>query len=333
MALPLLLVAGAIIAGGAGVAVGASAKGDLDEAKRINKRAEDILRDASESLEHQRRQTQERLTRLGYHKRILHHFGLRPFVHWFLRIKNVDYTSTPLGEDWRFTEDDTFTIQRTVTNMENVVGFSAGSLAAGTLVGLATYGSVGFLGTASTGTAIVGLSGAAASNATLAWFGGGAVAAGGGGTALGAAALGGIALGPALLVGSLILQSKANEALQTAHSNVARSQLAAEKLQVAAVGAQEILDTADEVTRVLKELQADHLGGHCLELQRLVTTNEDYRTYSEAEKHLVMRTASVARTANIVAEARLFDEKGIVTKEIRRILKQANDFLKAANRM
>ena len=44
-------------------------------------------------------------------------------------------------------------------------------------------------GTASTGTAISTLSGAAASNAALAWLGGGALAAGGGGTAAGGALL------------------------------------------------------------------------------------------------------------------------------------------------
>ncbi|MCI1211113.1 hypothetical protein [Bifidobacterium tibiigranuli] len=50
-------------------------------------------------------------------------------------------------------------------------------------------GAVGTLATASTGTAIASLSGVAASNATLAWLGGGSLAAGGGGMVAGAAAL------------------------------------------------------------------------------------------------------------------------------------------------
>jgi len=62
-------------------------------------------------------------------------------------------------------------------------------------------------GTASTGTAISALSGAAASKAALAWLGGGALAAGGKGMAGGAAILGlanpvGIAIGVSALVGS-----------------------------------------------------------------------------------------------------------------------------------
>ncbi len=66
-----------------------------------------------------------------------------------------------------------------------------GTVATGTSV-IATTGAmalVGVYGTASTGTAISGLSGAAATNATLAWFGGGSVAAGGGGVAAGTAVL------------------------------------------------------------------------------------------------------------------------------------------------
>lgn len=83
----------------------------------------------------------------------------------------------------------------------------------------ATTAAVMAFGTASTGTAIASLSGAAATNATLAALGGGALAAGGGGMALGSAILGGMTLGMGLLVGGIIfsftgqgLSKKADEA-------------------------------------------------------------------------------------------------------------------------
>ena len=66
---------------------------------------------------------------------------------------------------------------------------TAGGTAVGALAGVTAMGVVSTFATASTGTAISALSGAAATNATLAWFGGGAIAAGGGGMALGAAVL------------------------------------------------------------------------------------------------------------------------------------------------
>ena len=101
------------------------------------------------------------------------------------------------------------------------LGTAGGFAAAG-----ATTAAVMALGTASTGTAIASLSGVAATNATLAALGGGAIAAGGGGMALGTAVLGAATLGVGLLVGGLIfnatgsgLSEKADEAMKQATEN------------------------------------------------------------------------------------------------------------------
>lgn len=90
-----------------------------------------------------------------------------------------------------------------------------GGAAAGTAGGFAAAGAatsaVMALGTASTGTAIASLSGAAATNATLAALGGGALAAGGGGIALGTTILGATTLGVGLLVGGFIFNATGNK--------------------------------------------------------------------------------------------------------------------------
>jgi len=93
--------------------------------------------------------------------------------------------------------------------------FSGGStmLKVGTITSQGLVALTGIIGTASTGTAISSLSGAAATNATLAWFGGGSLASGGGGMALGSLVLGGVALGSALMVGGFIVAEKGDEAL------------------------------------------------------------------------------------------------------------------------
>lgn len=67
-------------------------------------------------------------------------------------------------------------------------GFAAGAAVASMAPTAAIWAAATF-GTASTGTAISTLSGAAATQASLAWLGGGALAAGGGGTAAGSALL------------------------------------------------------------------------------------------------------------------------------------------------
>ena len=80
--------------------------------------------------------------------------------------------------------------------------------AAGAAGGFAAAGAVPAaimaLGSASTGTAIATLSGQAAVNAMLAWLGGGSIAAGGGGMALGAIVLNVATVGVGLLIGGII---------------------------------------------------------------------------------------------------------------------------------
>ena len=333
MPLPLLLIGAAIALGGTGIAAGASAMGDFDEAKRRNKKAKETVKRAEKSLKRQRRNTQEALEDLGKRKVHLHENGLRPFVDAFSRIKNVDYAGLPSGKDLQVTEVETLDIQRTVTEMEDLVGPGTGALGAGALAGIATYGSVGALGTASTGTAIAGLSGAAATNATLAWLGGGSLAAGGLGIAGGTAVLGGIAAAPVLLVGGLVMKSKASDALGDAKSNLKKAEAFAEAMEERKVAADAIRQKANEAHEVLVALQGDHLDEALPQLKRLVSTNDDYGTYNDQQKRLVWRTVLVAETAHRVAEAPLFDKDGRVTKEIRRALKKAKDFLKAMKNM
>ena len=70
------------------------------------------------------------------------------------------------------------------------IGLAGTAVAGATAAaGPALYAAAGLFGVASTGTRIAGLSGAASSSARLAWLGGGAMAAGGGGVALGSTIL------------------------------------------------------------------------------------------------------------------------------------------------
>lgn len=91
-----------------------------------------------------------------------------------------------------------------------LAGAAAGG-AGGVLTAAGAYGLVGIFGSASTGTAISTLTGIAAKNATMAWFGGGAIAAGGGGIVTGACILGGLVAGPALYVFGSWLKSSADD--------------------------------------------------------------------------------------------------------------------------
>lgn len=352
MPLPLLLVGAAVVAGGWGVKKGFDAKNDFDAAESINEDAQEIFDKAKHSLEECKEETQSRLESLGQQKALLFEEALIPFVETYSRIKNIDFKDMDIpDDDIQVTSGEILEIRDAVTRMEEVVGGAAGALGSGALAGLAAYGSVGVLASASTGTAIAGLSGAAATNATLAWLGGGSLAAGGLGIAGGTAVLGGIVAAPVLLVGGLMLASKAEEAKENALSNRLKASAAAEAMETAEVAARAIGRKADEVGVVLKRLHEDHLAEDIKEFQNLVysrsknkliyrtvslakkpleiliSKSSDYRTYSKPEKELVFRTALLAKTAKNLIEAPLLEENGSITMAIRKELKKVREFL------
>ena len=116
------------------------------------------------------------------------------------------------------------------------------------------------LATASTGTAISTLSGAAATNAVLAWLGGGAIAAGGGGMAAGAAVLTGITVGTTAGVGLLaagLVASKVFAKKATAATNyLAETQIWTAKQQASLLMAKAMKLRALELQKVTLDLEA-----------------------------------------------------------------------------
>ncbi|NUE65751.1 chemotaxis protein [Snodgrassella sp. ESL0253] len=86
----------------------------------------------------------------------------------------------------------------------------------GVVTGFAVYSGVMAFAAASTGTPIVALSGAAASNATMAAIGGGSLASGGWGMAGGAMFLGAAAIAPTFAIGGYAYENYAEKALKKA---------------------------------------------------------------------------------------------------------------------
>lgn len=93
----------------------------------------------------------------------------------------------------------------------HAVEAGAKALGAGASIAVGSWVAVSFLGSASTGMAISGLSGAAATSATLAWFGAGSLATGGAGIMGGVFVLSGLALIPAAVIGALLGNKRAQE--------------------------------------------------------------------------------------------------------------------------
>lgn len=130
-------------------------------------------------------------------------------------------------------EQTQVSVVKTVT--ESAAGAIAGTgMGAGTAAGM--FVAVSAARTASTGTAIASLSGAAASSSTLAWLGGGSLAAGGMGVAGGTAVLTGIVALPALLaIGGVLVWKgrKLRRAAEGESEKLDAAEIALEDMQAA----------------------------------------------------------------------------------------------------
>lgn len=157
-------------------------------------------------------------------------------------------------------------IEETISAAETAMNLTKG-VSAGVGTALGAWALVSTLGTASTGAAIGSLSGVAATNATLAWFGGGALAAGGGGMAAGTAVLGGIVVLPALVLTGIFSHLKANKQIQ----EIERKML-------------DILETLDQIHGNLLQMELIEKRS-----QELIVAIEKYRQTFQHEIEIVCK--------------------------------------------
>ena len=323
MPLPFVLLGAALVTGGFGAKKGKDAYDDFKGAKERNDRAARWVREGERTLEEARETLKDAMFDLAALKSIIYKDELLPFVEAFERIKRVDFHDNfridgdlPAMDSYSF--DD---MRATTLEMKDVLQGGLTSMSSGAVAGLAAYGGVGFLGTASTGTAIGGLSGAAATNATLAWLGGGSLASGGFGMAGGMAVLGGVVAGPVLAVGGLVASSKAKEALENARSNQAQAEQARDQMLAAADVAKGIARRCKEIHDVLFSLVV-RFRGMRKALEGLVDSNQHYPSYTDAQKKLVFTTAALATVLKAILEYKLIDEQGSLTPESRHAVEE-----------
>ncbi len=196
-------------------------RNDRQHSERIRRWADEQKEEVEARLAAAKTQTAESLQRLGELRVGIYDSTVQEFLRLYDLIGAIK--AQGLQEINRSLAIDSQLIQvqqlRVVSEhvQEMLTGSGAGVMGGATLA-LGAWGLAGTLGTASTGTAIGTLSGAAATNATLAWLGGGAASAGGLGMAGGVAVLGGAVLIPTALVAMYFGQSDAKKKLNQAHN-------------------------------------------------------------------------------------------------------------------
>lgn len=254
MAIPVLLWGATAALAATGIVKGAAALSDIDDAKEIGERAERRYKRRKRELNSTKDETNLAFEELGQFKVDIFNNQIRHIVQVLNNTSNKHAKSELSGFNSTFDIAELKEMETMVqTSLELSTNLGSSAIT-GALAGFGVYGAVPMLATASTGTAISTLSGAAATNATLAWLGGGSLAAGGFGMAGGMVALGGIVAGPALAIGGFMLASKAEEALTEARAYRAEIDEAIDEMDLITEGLEGLKENAREIRHTLEEM-------------------------------------------------------------------------------
>ena len=331
LVLPLLFIGIAAASGMLGIGSTVKAGLDTKSANRINKNANELVQQSTDHLNAQRLACGNALTQLGAEKLSVLNGTLSAFLDVFTQIKNVDFGETEgLDELHRLHIDEQEFVE--LRGMANFAGSIAGGAVAGTasgaLAAFGAYGAAQALAFASTGTAISALSGAAATNATLAFFGGGSLAAGGLGMAGGTVVLGGLVAGPALLVMGLVAGKAAQKGLEKAYTNRAEAIQIAAQLNTASLQCETIRRRTYMFYNLLARLDSYfmpliHRMGDIVKIE-----GDDYSQYSAEFKTVIASCASVAVSIKSVLDTPLLTDDGLLTDASEETATNIEGFLK-----
>ena len=331
MPLPIAFIGIAAVTSAVGAGNLVKAGIDTNAANLANKSANGIVQDSTDYLNAHRQACGDSLARLGEEKVFVLNNSITEFLDCFQRIKNVDFRDTEGLDELRKMHLDAgdFEEMRTLANFAgSLVGGAVAGTAGGALAAFGAYGAAQALAVASTGTAISTLSGAAATNATLAFFGGGALSAGGLGVAGGTAVLGGLVAGPALMIMGFVAGGVARKNLDKAKTNKAEAIQIATQANAAGLQCDAIRRRTNMFYNLLARLDTYFLP-LIYKMESIVENEgEDYRAYSADSKKAIASCASIAVTVKSVLDTPLLTDDGLLTDQSEETGTSVEGFLK-----
>ncbi|MFG2008736.1 hypothetical protein ACGFNF_06635 [Micromonospora sp. NPDC048868] len=328
--MPIPLIAAALIAigtatGGGGLALGGVGAYDIVQATSRLKKAQRRYEQRRSESEATLTATNDKLKALGEHQK-----------------QALDDVVTRMGDFLRrherqVRESERLLVEGVDATMSQVPGLrgldveavawisgALGSAAAGAGTGAGVTAAASSFGLASTGAAISGLSGAAAESATLALLGGGSIASGGGGMALGATALSFVTIGPALLVGGLVVKGQGTKALTQATEFEAKIAVAIADLDETDARLSGVDARADELSHLLTTLSAHAVGAQDL-LESEPFDPKVHAARFQRAMTLVMAVRDVAATPVIDTQGELNERSANLTVKYRPLSEEPGD--------
>ena len=317
MPIPFILGGLAIATAGYGATRTYDAYKRSREADKLQNNANEINTNAEYKNKSARKSAQNALKNLGRAKINIWGHSIGRFLELCDRIDMEEVNmQSAISTDEAFFDD----LKQCEMEVSSMLAGGIGGIGAGGLAAFGAYSATMALASASTGTAIATLSGAAATNATLAWLGGGSLAAGGFGMAGGAAVLGGLVAGPALAVIGVTLDSASEKKLEEAKSNLAQAKKIAEEIETITKAAHLLRRKVAMVEDLL--IRLDMIYNDLLDKFENVVKScgEDYKTYDENSKKIVVANVKITETIKRVLDTSIIDDKGNITEECDKLL-------------
>jgi hypothetical protein len=334
MPLPFLII-GAVIAAGVGVKKGIDGARDMSEAKDLSSGANSMVEEANDFIVMAKEKARTAIEALGSEKINVLAGSVNEFVNEYGKIKNISLKeSEGIRELKSFNPDspEFLSFKEASYEAKQIAVNGLAAIGSGALLAYGTYtvtmgGLGGLLVTATTGTALSSLSGAAATNATLAWLGGGALSAGGLGVTGGLAVLGGIVTGPALAIGGVIFASQARKALNEAQGNYDKARAFKQQAKNIGTALKAVVTRADqlrELLGVLKQYLERYNQQMSLTIQRKGT---EWAEYSQSEQQDIYKCVQIALTTKTILDASLLKDDGVLDEATTTVLANGNHFL------
>lgn len=324
MPIPFALIG--LGAGAAALGVGKTIKAGFDqkEANNTNREAQEIVNIATKDANFSRSKSGQAVTNLGQQKIFVLNNSMRRFITSFEKIHNITFNES-IGIDElsgiHLDQQSMDELKEMSSVASSLLGGAASGAALGAVTAFGAYGGAMAFGAASTGTAIATLSGAAATNATLAFLGGGSLAVGGLGMAGGTAVLGGLVAGPALAVLGFVMGAKASANRDNAYSNLAKAEEFQEEMQTTCKLCNAIRMRATMFERLLLKLNVIFEPAVYGLEQIIEISGTDYQQYSPSQKATVAMGVSIASAIKAVLDTPILTEDGNLTKESAKIVR------------
>ncbi len=188
---------------------------------------------------------------------------------------------------------------------------------------LAAYGvytGVGMLASTAGGVAIAELSGVAATNATLAWLGGGVLSVGGFGMVGGMAVFGGLVAGPALAILGVVSADEMEEKLEKAKAYYSQVEEAVKKADAIIDQFQAIEKMAKLFTRQITKCDALFFSLSQDAIATMKKHNYDRSLYNQEERDQLCVAVSTLMTLSAFLKVPIIDEHQKLQEKAKRAL-------------